>query len=64
MIEVVAFFLWFMPQRIRLAVASKIGKPFHNPESESTIWVVGKRTAFLGHGKFTVSTRPLDARSS
>jgi hypothetical protein len=55
MIEILAFLMWFMPQRWRLAIACKIGTPYRHTDSENTIWVVGKRTAFLGRAKFTVS---------
>jgi hypothetical protein len=54
MMELIAFLLWFMPQKIRLAVASRIGVPYHCNSSDTTVWVVGKRTAFLARGKFTI----------
>jgi hypothetical protein len=55
MSEVLAFFMWFMPQRLRLAIARRFGEPFTHEGSDAIIWIVGKRTAFLGRGKFVIS---------
>lgn len=55
MIEVLAFVLWFMPHKLRIAIASRVGEPFRHNDGDTIIWVIGKRTAFLERGKFTVS---------
>lgn len=54
MIEILAFLMWFMPHKLRIAIASKVGNPYRHNESEAIIWVVGRRTAFLNHARFTI----------
>ena len=55
MIEILAFAMWFMPHKLRLSLASKIGEPFRYENGSGIFWVVGKRTAFIEQAKFTVS---------
>jgi hypothetical protein len=55
-IEILAFAMWFMPQWMRIAIARRVGEPyFKYGDEENVMWVVGKRTAFLGRAKFTVA---------